>query len=49
MYKDSCYVEHIAVVQYPDNRKDEGEAIIPMIDRYPAGPNGKIYVGWANQ
>ena len=49
MYKDSCSVEHIAVVQYPDNRKEEGEAIIPMVNRYPAGPNGKIYVGWAIQ
>ena len=36
-----------ASVQYPDNKAQEVQDIMKMVDRYPSGPNGGIFKGAA--
>lgn len=40
-------VEFSVSVQYPDEKAAEALPVIEMADRYPAGPNGAIFIGEA--
>lgn len=40
-------VEFSVSVQYPDEKAAEALPVIKMADRYPAGPNGAIFIGEA--
>ena len=40
-------VEFSVSVQYPDEKAAETLPVIEMADRYPAGPNGAIFIGEA--
>lgn len=43
LYCNSDGVEYVTSVQYPDNKQEEAAAIREMIDRFPAGPGGKVF------
>ena len=38
-------VEYSVSLQYPEGMEDRVEDILPMIDRYPYGPDGKLHPG----
>ena len=40
-------VEFSVSIQYPDDKAAEALPVIEMADRYPAGPNGAIFIGEA--
>lgn len=43
IYANPDGVEHVASVQYPDNMQEDAATIREMIDRFPAGPGGKVF------
>jgi hypothetical protein len=47
LYANKDGIEYSVSVQWPDEKSEEAKEIIMMADRYPAGPNGNVFIGEA--
>ena len=46
-YANKDGIEYSVSLQWPDKKAEEAKGIIMMADRYPAGPNGNVFIGEA--
>lgn len=46
-YANKDGIEYSVSLQWPDKKAEEAKEIIMMADRYPAGPNGNVFIGEA--
>lgn len=47
LFADGDGVEYAASVQYPEGKEAEADRIIPMLERFPLGPDGRRFRGLA--